>query len=118
MEVIVDSDFSLNKLAEMTKTNTKYVSMVINSAYGKTFKTLLCERRIIEASRRLADQDRYGQLTVTAIGSSVGFNSPTGFTDAFRRVNGMTPGTYRKLSMKITTFALFHSSTIFLLSFL
>lgn len=63
-----------------------------------TFKALLSERRIIEASRRLADREHYGHLTVTAIGAGVGFNSPTGFSDAFRRVNGMTPGIYRKLA--------------------
>lgn len=97
-DVITDSEFSINQLAEMVKTNTKYVSTVINSTYGMTFKALLSERRIIEASRRLSDEDNYGHLTVTAIGASVGYNSPTGFADAFRRVNGMTPGKYRKLS--------------------
>lgn len=101
--IITDSEFSLNSLAEMAKTNTKYVSMVINSTYGMTFKTLLSQRRIIEASRRLADRENYGHLTVTAIGASVGFNSPTGFSDAFRRVNGITPGTYRKLASKTSS---------------
>lgn len=97
-DIITDSEFSLNRLADMVKTNTKYVSLVINSTYGMTFKALLSERRIIEASRRLADREHYGHLTVTAIGAGVGFNSPTGFSDAFRRVNGMTPGIYRKLA--------------------
>lgn len=100
IDLITDPDFSLNRLAELAKTNTKYVSTVINSTYGMSFKALLSERRIIEASRRLADSENYGHLTVTAIGAGVGFNSPTGFTDAFKRVNGMTPGTYRKLSEK------------------
>ena len=64
---ISDPDFSLQKLAEAVGSNTKYVSQVINEYYNKNFKTLLNEYRLREATRRLNDQEHYGNMTIQAI---------------------------------------------------
>ena len=66
---ISDPDFSLQKLAEAVGSNTKYVSQVINEYYNKNFKTLLNEYRLREATRRLNDQEHYGNMTIQAIAS-------------------------------------------------
>lgn len=98
MEIISRSDFSLQMLADITHSNTKYVSTVINDTYHKSFSTLLNETRIQEACRRLNDESNYGRLTIAAIAADVGYNSPTAFNQAFKRVTGMTPTQYKKIA--------------------
>ena len=81
---ISDPDFSLQKLAEAVGSNTKYVSQVINEYYNKNFKTLLNEYRLREATRRLNDQEHYGNMTIQS------------FIRAFKRMYGITPSEYQK----------------------
>ncbi len=98
--LISDPDFSLQKLAMLVNSNTKYVSWVINATYGKNFKTYLNEYRVREASHLLVDPDKMGHLTIAAISEQLGYKSPTSFNQAFKRVFGMTPAAYQKLACK------------------
>jgi len=97
VKVISNPDFSLAMLTGMVNSNSKYVSLVINSEYGKGFKQLLNECRIREACRRLTDHEHYGNLTIQAVYEELGFNNATSFITAFRKVTGMTPSRYKKL---------------------
>lgn len=98
VSVISRDDFSLSILAQMVGSNTKYVSMVINDTYGKNFKTYLNEFRIREACRRLTDTEHYSNMTIQAIYEELGYKTAASFINAFRKVNGMTPSQYQKLS--------------------
>ncbi len=98
-EVIADPDFNLSRLAKLVDSNTKYVSAIINDNLGKNFKTLLNEGRIREVCRRLSDDEHYGQLTIAAIASGMGYNSMNNFITAFKRITGMTPSRYRQLAL-------------------
>lgn len=91
-------DFSLNMLAELVDSNTKYVSAVINENYGMNFKTYLNEHRIREACRRLSDTQHYGNMTIQAIYEELGYKSGSSFVQAFRKLNGMNPSQYQKLA--------------------
>lgn len=91
-------DFSLNMLAELVGSNTKYVSAVINENYGMNFKTYLNEHRIREACRRLSDAQHYGNMTIQAIYEELGYKSGSSFVQAFRKLNGMNPSQYQKLA--------------------
>lgn len=95
--VISNPDFSLQQMAQMTQSNTKYVSWVINNTYNKNFKTFLNDFRIEEASKMLVDRENFGHLTLQAISQKVGFKSTTSFNTAFKRVIGMTPSAYQRL---------------------
>ncbi len=97
VNMICGEDFSLSQLAKTVKSNTKYVSFVINETYGKSFKTYLNEYRIAEACRRLVDQDNYGNFTIRAIHQELGFKTAASFVAAFRKVIGMTPSEYKKM---------------------
>lgn len=97
-DIISKPDFSLNILADMVGSNTKYVSWVINDTYGKNFKTLLNEHRIREACKRLSDSEHYGNMTIQAIYEEVGYTNAVSFIRAFKKVNGMTPSEYQKIS--------------------
>ena len=94
---ISDPDFGLQTLANLVGSNTKYVSWAINATYGKNFKTYLNEYRIREASRRLADTEKYGNPTMAVLAEQLGYKSPTSFNQAFKRILGMTPAAYQKL---------------------
>ena len=96
---ISSPDFNLATLAKLVESNTKYVSWVINDTYNKNFKTYLNEYRVREASRRLSDPE-YNNYTISAIAEMVGFNSPTTFIQAFKKVVGMTPSVYQRLANK------------------
>lgn len=96
---ILSPDFSLARLAEMTGSNTRYVSAVINDAFGKSFTTLLAEARVREACKRLQD-DTYSGLTIEAVAESVGYRSRTHFISVFKRIVGLTPAKYLHLSRK------------------
>ncbi|MBQ9667602.1 MAG: helix-turn-helix domain-containing protein [Prevotella sp.] len=100
--VISNPDFSMQMLAESVGSNVKYVSQIINDTYGKTFKTLLNERRIQEACRRLTDAEHYGHLTIQAIYEEVGYTNAASFIRSFRKVNGMTPSEYQKAATDVT----------------
>ena len=78
--------------------NSKYVSQVINGTYHKNFSNYVNEYRIRTACRRLADGERYGHLTVKAVGESVGYRSHATFVNIFRRITGLTPSLYQKMA--------------------
>ncbi|WP_288919917.1 helix-turn-helix domain-containing protein [uncultured Prevotella sp.] len=94
---ICNSDFNLDRLAELANSNYKEVSQVINEHYGKNFKALLNECRIREACRRLTDAN-YGHLTIEGVAISVGIKSRSHFNSYFKQVTGMSPSVYQKIS--------------------
>lgn len=95
--VISDVDFSIIKMAELLDSNVKYVSMVINEKYGKSFKNVLNEYRVKEACRMLSDKS-YGHYTIKSIYENVGYRNAASFIRAFKNVMGMTPSIYQKIS--------------------
>lgn len=101
--MLFNPDFSLSMLAQIVKSNTKYVSYVINDTFGKNFKALLNEMRIREATKRLEDvAGGYRLLTIQAISESVGYRSQANFILSFKKIVGMPPAMYRKLAQEKT----------------
>jgi len=100
-KVIADPDFTINKLAILVHSNSTYINQALNEAYHKNFKSYLIEQRIRIASERLADEEHYGHLTIQAIAASVGYNSPSTFIQAFKRIMGMTPSLYKAMSRQM-----------------
>lgn len=97
---ICQQDFTLGKLAKLVDSNTTYVSQVINEKYGMAFSNVLAGCRIKEACRRISDEnERYSQITIEAIATSVGFKSRTAFINAFKREIGLTPSEYLRAAM-------------------
>lgn len=96
-ENYLDPDFSINALASICESNTKYVSQAINETTGDNFRTLLNGKRIHEARRRLTSDPDFANLTIQSVGESVGFRSATNFINAFKKETGMTPSLYQKM---------------------
>jgi AraC-like DNA-binding protein len=97
-EEIYAPGFSTDRLAQLTDSNYKYVSQVINETCNCNFSNFLNEYRIKEACRRINDDPRYANLTIEAISSSVGFRSRSTFVNAFKRFTGLTPSEYLRIA--------------------
>ena len=91
-------DFTIDKLAMLVNSNTKYVSQVINEKLGKNFNTLLNEQRINEVCKRLVDTANNGNKTNDAIAEEVGFKSRSHFIRTFKKVTGLTPTQYQRMA--------------------
>ena len=96
-EIYIDG-FTLDQLAGLAGANSNYVSQVINEKTGSNFNAFINEYRIKEACRRLSDTEQYGDLTIEAIGQSVGFRSRANFAATFKKFTGMTPTAYQHLA--------------------
>ena len=100
IRTISDPDLNLKTIADMTGSNTKYVSFVINKTYNKNFRTFINEKRIREACRMLADTEHYGNKTIQAIYEEVGYTNAVRYIRTFKKINGMTPPLYKKKKKK------------------
>ncbi len=89
-----DPDYSAKQLAEELGTNTRYLSAVINSNFGKNFSTLVNELRVNDA-KQMFRSTSYNNLRIEDIGLKVGFSTRQCFYTAFNKYVGMTPRQYR-----------------------
>ena len=90
-----DPNYSAKDLAKELRTNTRYLSAVINSRFGMNYSCLLNEYRIKEALHLLVDK-RYAEKNVEEISALVGFANRQSFYAAFYKNVGETPNGYRK----------------------
>lgn len=90
-----DPNYSAKDLAKDLKTNTRYLSAVVNSRFGMNYSCLLNEYRIKEALHLLVDK-RYRDKNVEDISAMVGFANRQSFYAAFYKNVGETPNAYRK----------------------
>jgi len=95
---VFNEAFSLNRLAELVSSNTKYVSRAINIGKQCNFSVLLNEYRIKEACRRLMDTENYGNYTIEGIANSVGYKSRSNFASIFKESVGLTPSAFQRMS--------------------
>ena len=90
-----DPNFSSRDLAKMLKTNTRYLSAVVNSRFGMNYSCLLNEYRIKDSLRLLSDK-KQNEKNIEEISAMVGFANRQSFYAAFYRIVGETPSNYRK----------------------
>lgn len=85
-----DSDFSLQKMAELMKVPAHQLSFVINAEHGQSFSELLGYYRIRRA-KSMIESDAFEQLTIEGIGQMVGYKSKSTFFNQFKKNTGYTP---------------------------
>jgi YesN/AraC family two-component response regulator len=93
--IICDTEFSLDKLAELVQSNSVYMSQTINTALNKNYRTLINEYRIREAQRILSEPET-SKYTIESVGIKVGFKSRSAFYDIFKEITGVSPKFYLK----------------------
>ena len=89
-----DADYSAKDLPKELKTNTRYLSAVVNSRFGMNYCSLVNEYRIKDALHLLTDK-RYADKNVEEISDMVGFANRQSFYAAFFKNVGITPRKYR-----------------------
>ena len=93
-QLFVDHALSLPALAARLDLTTHQLSELLNTRLGKSFARYVREQRIEAAKSMLCDEP---SASVLSVGLAVGFAAQSNFYDAFRDIEGMTPGQYRKL---------------------
>lgn len=91
----LDTELSLNTLANLLDINSKVLSFIINEHTQKNFNDYINHWRIEEVKKRLK-QKEYSHLKMLAIAYDCGFNSKSTFNLAFKKATGMSPSSYKK----------------------
>ncbi|GGD28413.1 helix-turn-helix domain-containing protein [Hyunsoonleella pacifica] len=90
------NDITLNKLSKEFRTNTSYLSKVINCYKKESFSSYLSNLRIEYAIKELKNNKAFRNYTVTAMAKEIGFNNPESFSKAFYKKTGIYPSYFIK----------------------
>ncbi len=83
-------------VAKKIKTNTSYLSKVINAHYQKNFNTYINDLRINYVILKLKEDSRFRSYSIQSISEDIGYKSPDSFTKYFKRRTGLLPSVYIK----------------------
>lgn len=89
-----DKDMSISLLAGMLKTNTKYLSHVLNAHKNKDFNTYINSLRIKYIIHKLETDKDYKKYKISFLADTSGFSSHSKFTNVFKAVTGFTPSLF------------------------
>ncbi len=87
---------SLNEVAKKLKTNTSYLSKLVNAHKGKSFTAYITELRVNYAIKRLKNDKKFRSYTIDSIAQEIGFNRSESFSRAFKNKTGLYPSYYIK----------------------
>ncbi len=97
---VFSQDFTLERLAFLVGAPVRKVSRCLNDSMGTNFINEVQKSRIREACRLFEDVETSGHLTIEAISDMVGFKSRSNFVHVFKKVTGLTPSQYQKMSRR------------------
>ncbi len=89
-------DCTLHNMAKKLKTNTSYLSKIINTHLNKSFSTYINELRINYAILELKNNKRLRSYSVKGIAQEMGYKNADAFTRYFKVTTGITPAVYIK----------------------
>ncbi len=92
-ENYMNASLCLADIAEKFNISEVYFSQTFKAVTDENFSTYLEKLRMEEARKLLHGTDK----TVEEVAEMVGYNSINTFHKAFKRVNGITPGAFKKL---------------------
>ena len=92
----LDNDLTLSRLAKNFKSNTSYLSAVINLRTGGNFNNYLKKFRIDYAMTALLENSKLRQYSMDGLASEFGFKSGTNFSKAFIAQKKIKPSVYIK----------------------
>jgi YesN/AraC family two-component response regulator len=92
----IKPDFTQQYVAKKIKTNTAYLSNVVNRHYNKSFSEYLNELRINYVINEMVSNPTYRKYSTQAIAESVGYKNAVSFTKSFNKKTGVTPHQFIK----------------------
>lgn len=91
----LDQELSLAGLSKEMKVNGSYLSRAINDGLNQSFSDLVNSYRVAEAKALLSNPE-YDKYTIEAIAGQAGFRSRSAFYQAFQKVEGISPASFKK----------------------
>lgn len=88
------ADFTLQYVAKKIKTNTTYLSYVVNKRFGKSFGEYSNELKINYVINEMITNHIYRKYSTQAIAESVGFKNAVSFAKSFRKRTGVSPAQF------------------------
>lgn len=92
----LDSKVQLSFLAKKIKTNSRYLSIVINNYKQKNFTQYINDLRIDYIIHELNNNSVYRKYTIDGIAEEIGFKSGESFSKAFYKKTGIYPSLFIK----------------------
>lgn len=89
----LDSSLKIATLADKLKTNTRYLSQVVNHQTGENMARFINRYRVEEVKQQITDPAN-NYLTIFAIASMCGFTTKSTFHKCFKEITKMTPKDY------------------------
>ncbi|MBW7453811.1 helix-turn-helix domain-containing protein [Paenibacillus sepulcri] len=86
-----DTDISLESCSNLLNYHPSYIGKVLRQEMGISFSDYLMQYRLNRAKEMLEDTD----MKISEIAGKLRYNNSQNFIRSFRRLVGMTPGTYR-----------------------
>lgn len=88
-------DLPLSGIAKIFSLSVSRISHLFKKETGLSLKNYILQRRIVEAKKLLAEND---DMKVSTISARVGFNTFSLFNHSFKKITGLTPTNYRRIS--------------------
>ncbi|WP_405399948.1 helix-turn-helix domain-containing protein [Maribacter sp. Asnod2-G09] len=87
---------TLHNTAKKLKTNTSYLSTIINNNLGTTFSAFVNDIRINYIINELKTNKQLRSYSVKAIAEEIGYKSADSFSKYFKQNTGLSPSSYIK----------------------
>ena len=89
-------DYTQQYVAKKIKTNTTYLSYIINKNFEKSFSEYANELKINYVINEMIANPLYRKYSTQAIAESVGYKNASSFTKSFSKRTGVTPVQFAK----------------------
>lgn len=89
-------DCTLHNMAKRLKTNTTYLSKIVNTHLNKSFSVYINELRINYAIMELKHNRQLRAYSTKAIAQELGYKKAGSFSKYFKEATGITPAVYIK----------------------
>ncbi len=89
-------DCNSYNVAKKIKTNTSYLSKVVNQEFEKNFNTYINDLRINHAIIQLKEDNKFRSYSIQSIAEEIGYKSADSFTKYFKLRTGLNPSFYIK----------------------
>lgn len=99
-EGFVEKGLTINKLASKLRTNSNYLSQIINEYKGMNFNRYISELRIRYITDKLHNDKTYLNYKIETLAEKCGIASRTNFSNLFQEINGMRPKDFIKNRLK------------------
>lgn len=92
----LDSQLRIAELAKYLKTNTRYLSVILNEKKNKSFNSYINQLRVAYIIDKLHNEPIYLSYKISYLAKESGFASQSSFSSSFKEVTGMPPSAYIK----------------------